>query len=105
MISLQWDCPVSPVTIALIIGLLMCWSVTETNGSGLTCEVLVRPLQLVFIFCHLKFTFRCRAGGIQQQSNHEVTAQLDHFNELLTVLLEYIDLYYALFSFLGSFYY
>ena len=36
-----------------------------------------------------------RAGGIQQQSNHEVTAQLEHFYELLTVLLEYIDLYYA----------
>jgi len=30
-----------------------------------------------------------QAGGIQQQNNNEVTAQ---FYELLTVLLEYIDL-------------
>ena len=33
------------------------------------------------------------AGGIQQQSNSEMTAQFEYFYELLTVLLEYIDLY------------
>ena len=32
-----------------------------------------------------------RAGGIQQQSNNELTTQLEYFCELLTVLLEYID--------------
>ena len=41
-----------------------------------------------------------RADGIQQQSNHEVTAK---FYELLTVLLEYINLYYALSPSLASF--
>ena len=33
-------------------------------------------------------------GGIQQQSNNEATAQLEYFYDLLTVLLEYIDLFY-----------
>ena len=32
-----------------------------------------------------------RAGGIQQQSNNELTTQLEYFCDLLTVLLEYID--------------
>ena len=40
---------------------------------------------------------------IQQQSNNEVTAQLQYFCNLLTVLLEYIDLYYALCLFLAGF--
>ena len=33
-------------------------------------------------------------GG--QQSNNEMTAQLELFNELLTDVLEYINLYFAL---------
>ena len=44
-----------------------------------------------------------RAGGIQQQNDNEVTAQLEYFCDFLTVLLEYIDLYYALCSFLADF--
>ena len=52
----------------------------------------------------LKISFRCgRAGGIQQQSNNEVTAQLEYFCDLLTVLLGYIDPYYALCPFLAGF--
>ena len=48
----------------------------------------------------LKISFRC---GVQQQSNNEVTAQLEYFCDLLTVLLEYIDPYYALCPFLAGF--
>ena len=42
-------------------------------------------------------------GGIQQQSNNDVTAQLEYFCDFLTVLLEYIDLCYALSHFLQVF--
>ena len=77
---------------------------TSTEGLTATCAAafgLPKATPICFyVSGHLKFSFRC---GRAEFSNKAVTAQLEYICDLLTVLLEYIDLYYSLCSFLAGF--